>query len=351
MKNLQIRRRAKSLLLSLLILKLPLLIFSCRSDTNGIGVWDNLIFNADSLAAQHQFNGVILISSDSGEIYKKAFGFSDLDRKTQLKSSDQFVIGSISKQFTAVLVLREVESGRIDRFDSLGRYLPEIEREDVKSVTIHELLTHTHGIEAIDKPLIFKPGTQFQYSQLGYGLLSQILEVVTGESFESLSTELFEDFGLRNTYHPADKRLNDLVKGYEENQNGVLEFATNSLDNYVAAGAFISNVDDLRLWNELLYSGKLVSPEVLNLMKTRYATRIHPIFEEIEYGYGLLFKEGEENAQIGAFGYAPGFASSNYFYPQSGINLIVLENTARNLDDFKQTFIVHTELMKLVKQY
>lgn len=129
-----------------------------------------------------------------------------------------------------------------------------------------------------------------------------------------------------------------------------MEYVTNSLSNYAAAGSFISNAEDLNRWNILLYSGKLVKTQTMKLMETRYATRNHPIFDHIEYGYGLLFKERENKIEIGALGYAPGFVSACYHYPQTGINLIVLENTARDLDHFKETFKVHIALMKLVKE-
>lgn len=115
--------------------------------------------------------------------------------------------------------------------------------------------------------------------------------------------------------------------GYEENENKTLVFEINSLDlhNYVATGGFTSNVVDLKKWNQLFYSGPLVKVETLKLMSTRYTTRVHPIFEEIEFGYGLLFKEGEENLQIGVLRYTPGFVSINFFYPNSKINVIVLD--------------------------
>lgn len=84
-------------------------------------------------------------------------------------------------------------------------------------------------------------------------------------------------------------------------------------------------------------------------MKTRYATRKHPIFDNVEYGYGLLFKENEHNLQIGALGYAPGFVSASYYYPKSKLSVTILGNTATNLHDFKQTFKAHINIMKLVK--
>ncbi len=335
---------------SLIIITFYFLI-SCQ--TNGQKKQDDdsdLSLKIDSIISEQKFHGVILVSTDSIDIYSKAIGFSDLENKTKLDVNDQFVIGSISKQITAVLVLREYEKGNFELDDSIGKYLTQINQPWTKEVTIHHLLTHTHGIVDLNEPLEFEQGSQFNYSQLGFELLAQILEKVTEKSFEQLSTELFENYGLKNTFHPKNKKYGHLVKGYEENENGVLVFAENSLDNYVPAGSFISNAHDLKKWNENLYSGKLVTKETLKLMTTKYATRIHPIFETVEYGYGLLFKDGEQNVQVGALGYAPGFVSACYYYPQENLNLVILENTANNLDDFKQTFKIHTEIMELIKK-
>lgn len=311
----------------------------------------NLTSKIDSIIVHNGFNGVVLLTKDSTIIYSKTIGYSDLEKKTPMTLNDQFVIGSISKQITAVLVLREYEKGKIRLEDTINQYLTEINQPWAREVTIHHLLTHTHGIVNLLEPLEFKQGSQFHYSQLGYELLAQILQKITGQTFENLSTELFQKYGLTNTFHPNSKKYKNLVKGYVENENGTLVFATNSLYNYVPAGGFISNTIDLKKWNEKLHSGNLVKKETLELMSTNYATRIHPIFDTIAYGYGLLFKDGKQNIQIGALGYAPGFVSACYHYPQTNMNLIVLENTAKNLNDFNQTFKVHTELMNLIKKY
>ena len=292
---------------------------------------------------------MICLSIDSIPLYSKTVGYSDLESKTKIDFNDQFVIGSISKQITAVLILRAYEKGQIGLNDTIGKYLTDINQSWVKEVTIHQLLTHTHGITNLDAPLEFTPGTQFHYSQLGYELLAQILEKVTGERFKNLSTELFDQYGLKNTFHPENTAYKHLVKGYEENESGTLEITENSLYNYAAAGSFISNATDLSKWNQLLYSEKLVKKETLELMRTKYATRIHPIFETVAYGYGLLFNAGEQDIQIGALGYAPGFVSACYYYPQTNMNLVILQNTANDLDDFKKTFIVHTEIMELIR--
>lgn len=334
---------------SILIFNLFLLI-SCDNNQQKIqgDIW-RLTSKIDSIVSKYQFNGNILISNDTNILYSKTIGFSDIENQVIMNLDNQFVIGSISKQITAVLVLREYEKGKIGLNDTIDQYLNKVNQAWVKKVTIHHLLTHTHGIVNINSPLEFKPGSRFQYSQLGYDLLAQILETVSGKTFQKLSTELFKQCEMRSTFHPDNKAYRHLVKAYQENENGILELAENSLYNYAAAGSFISTVKDLTKWNQLLHSEKLVKKETLELMKTRYATRVHPIFETIEYGYGLLFKDGEENTKIGALGYAPGFVSSCYFYPKTNLNLVILENTAKSLDDFRRTFAVHTEIMDLIK--
>lgn len=304
----------------------------------------------DSIILHSDFNGVVVLAQDTTIIYSKAIGFSDMEKRKRLDLQDEFVIGSISKQITAVLVLQEIEKGTLDLEDNIETYLKEIKQTWSKEVTIHHLLAHTHGIQGLEEPLAFKVGTQFQYSQIGYGLLAQILESVTNKTFEELSMDLFKTYSLNNSYHPQRETSSHLVKGYVEQENGKLQYETNSLENFAAAGSFISNATDLIKWNYLLHSNQLLSPQSMEVMKTRYATREHPIFDTVEYGYGVLFKKGESNIQIGALGYAPGFVSASYYYPQSNLNLVVLENSVRHLPDFRKTFGVHIKLMEEVKR-
>ena len=146
----------------------------------------NLASKIDLIINESEFNGVILVANDSTDIYSKAIGYSDLERRIQIEIDDQFVIGSISKQITAVLVLREYEKGNLRIDDKIDKYIKEIDQTWSKKVTIHHLLTHTHGISNVEEPLKFKEGSQFKYSQLGYELLAQVLEEITGKTFEPL---------------------------------------------------------------------------------------------------------------------------------------------------------------------
>lgn len=330
------------------LLFLSLLLSGCISQKSNTENFP-LIASIDVLVDSTGFNGVILVSRDNKILFSKVKGFSSLEDSTLLTIDNQFVIGSISKQITAVLVMQAYEQGLLALDDKLSSYLPELNQPWAQEISIHQLLTHTHGIESLDQPLQFEPGSQFQYSQLGYHLLGRILERVHGRSFQQLASALFRKHKLDHTFHPDAAAAYTLVKGYEQEGNGPFRYQTQSLQNYAAAGSFISNAADLNRWNQLLHARKLVNAESLRLMKTAYATRVHPIYGTVEYGYGLLFQKGEEDLQLGTLGYAPGFVSASYYYPQTGFSLVVLENTARHLWELDKTFGVHTRLMELVK--
>ena len=322
---------------------------------NGNKSTENLLNSKiDSLLTEstpHLFNGIVLVESEGEASYLKLQGFSDFENKTKLKLGNQFVIGSISKQITAALILLEWERGNLKLEATIGEYLPAITPTWKDSVTVHHLLAHTHGIVTRDGFLAFKPGEQFQYSQLGYQLLAEILEVMKGESFEQLSEAFFKQHGLSNTTHPKTKNYPSLVKGYSENENQKIEFEPNSFGNYVPAGGFVSTVEDLAKWNTLLYENQLLKEGTLALMSQKHATRQHPIWGTLDYGYGLTFKANENKILIGALGFAPGFVSSCFYLPKSKTSVVILENVAQNLHDFNEVFFFHLQILDLVKAH
>lgn len=297
------------------------------------------------------FSGIILIAKDGVQEYLHIQGYSDIENEIELDQKNQFVIGSISKQITAVLILKELEKKTLSLDSPIGQYLPDIQQSWSDSVTVHHLLTHTHGIVAKSRPLAFPLGSQFQYSQLGYQLLAEILENINHTTFVDLSSNLFELYGLNNTFHPKRESHHKLAKCYNQNPDGSLKLETASFENYVAAGSFISTAPDLVKWNQLLYSDSLLQDSTFAIMSQYQSTRQHPIFGEIDYGYGLTFKKGESNLQIGALGFAPGFVSSNFYYPESKRTVVILENVVYGLPDFKVIFDDHVTILESLREY
>lgn len=298
------------------------------------------------------FNGIIMVARNGETQYSAKKGYSDLDKKTALKQDDRFVIGSVSKQITAVLVLQEYEKGRLNLHDPVKKYLPWLKAGWADTVTIHQLLTHTHGITAHDKPPEFKPGSRFMYSQTGYKMLGEIVEQTSGKSFAVLSGELFKKCSMKNTFHPDAVKDKKLVKAYSTKPQGKPEFEKHSLENYVAAGAFISTAPDLLLWNELLFGQKLLSESTYKLMTTRQenATRDHPIFGLTHYGYGITISEDGGIVQLGQTGFTPGFVSMSYYYPATKTSMVVLSNIDRDTEDFKNTFYYHIQMLKFIRE-
>ena len=117
-------------------------------------------------------------------LYQRAFGLSKSKNSELLKPNDKFVLLSNSKQITAVLVLREVDKGKIDLQKNLRVYLPNFPQKWADSVNIHQLLNHTSGIVSLEKPLATKPGSTFKYTDLNYIILGKIVEFVTNNSYE-----------------------------------------------------------------------------------------------------------------------------------------------------------------------
>lgn len=333
-------------ILFLLILKTTIVTFGQQN------IIDKQVDSLISTKTNKPFNGAILISQKGQTKYSRIFGYSDIDKKELLKLNSQFVIGSISKQFTAVLVLREFDKGNVDLFTPIQKYLPELIQSWADTVTIHHLLTHMHGITQLDKPTTSKVGTKYSYSQIGYDLLSKIVERTSRKSFEELSKSLFEECGMKNTFHPNIKGYNNFAKGYTENENGKIEFEKETFqNNFAAAGSFISTVKDLDIWNKNFYSGKLLKRKTMKKMETKQngAVRDHPIFGITEYGYGITIDTKDNILQLGQTGFAPGFVSMNFYFPKTKTSVIVLENVAYETGDLKKTFYYHTEILKIIR--
>jgi D-alanyl-D-alanine carboxypeptidase len=309
-------------------------------------------FGIDSVLAQDTadaFNGVILISRDGQTVFTRSSGYADLESNTPMKFDDQFVIGSLSKQITAVIILREYERGHLNLQDPIGKYLPEFTRVWKDSITIHHLLTHTHGITNLNSRRAFEPGTQFAYSNFGYKLLGDIAERASGKSLGELATELFTSCGMHNSTFRGLPGAYP-VKSYSERLHDSLVVQDVSKKFTIAAGGFISTAEDLVKWNNCLHGGKILADSTYRLMIGKYITRKHRVFGDLDYGYGISTSKGDSLTEISHSGYAEGFVSINYYFPESRTSLIVLENIARG-PGFDEVYGHHLQILRTVRKH
>ncbi len=296
------------------------------------------------------FNGVAMISQNGKTLYQKAVGLAKSKNSEKLNPGSKFVLLSNSKQITAVLVLREVDKGKIDLQKNIRTYLPNYQQKWADSVNIHQLLNHTSGIVNLEKPLATKPGSTFKYTDLNYILLGKIVEAVTKNTYESVVNELFSVCGMRNSGYPNGAIQNALVNGFHF--SGKREEVSKYIipkDRIPAAG-LVSTVSDLVIWNEKIHNGKLLKPESYQKMISYDILAQHNVFGEkaIGYGYGIRINDQSEITEFGHTGIVPeqGFTSVNLYYPKTKTSIIVLENQC--FDDFSISYYFEAEVRKIV---
>lgn len=286
---------------------------------------DSIITATDPI----KFNGVVLVSQNGKTTYLKSKGFKDPKNKVPLKSDDQFEVMSNSKQITAVLILQEADKGNLDLQTPIRKYLPSLTQTWADTVTIHQLLNHTHGIVDTEKALIYKPGDHFKYGNLSYILLGKILENITHKSFSELANALFKKLKMGKTLCYNLQNNQSLVPGYININNNLQKVEKSFLNNdVISAAGIISTVTDLAKWDQALYKGKLLSPKYQQLMMTASTTAQHNAFGKKDMGFGYSVRIIKEQGldYYGITGLGDGFTCLNVYFPSTDISLIILEN-------------------------
>lgn len=236
-----------------------------------------------------RFNGSILVSKNGKIIFRKGYGYKDSQSKIQNTPNTIFQVGSMTKQFTATVVLKLAEQQKLSLDDKISKYFPNLKRGD--EITIKNLLTHTSGLSEIfrdtsflkenkqkpiskekllsffmDKPLYFNPGTQYAYCNSGYVLLGLIIEKVSGKSYEHMVREfILEPLKMTHSgFDFADLKSTQKALGYirfssVENKSSM---PWDSTFTY-SAGSLYSTANDLYLWHKGLLNNKVLTKESL----------------------------------------------------------------------------------------
>lgn len=320
---------------------ITLLLFSCNSIAQQKDNYSAKIDSLINLTNPRPFNGAILITK-KGEIeFSKAYGFANFNTKVPLKKENQFEIMSNTKQITAVLILKEVEKGNVNLQSPIKKYLPSLTKSWADSVTVHQLLNHTHGIIDIEKPLAFKPGSDFKYGNLSNILLGKIIENVSHKSYKELAESLFKSLKMKNTFCYSKNDRRNLVYGHINSDNVFKVVDSSFINNEnLPADGVTTTAKDLAIWNSNLHNGKILKPKTYKLMTTSSVLSQHDVFgkEKMGYGYGIRIAENFGTKYYGHTGLGDGFASMNIYIPKSDISIIVLENQMNENGDLYYYF-------------
>jgi CubicO group peptidase (beta-lactamase class C family) len=301
----------------------------------------------------NMFDGAVLVAKNGKIIYKDAFGFANREWNIPNKTDTKFMIGSVSKPLTAVLVLLQVQKGLIDLDKPLDYYLPEFKNKPAANVTIKQLLSHTSGIPNydilkdffpkisrqnfsreeylkifIDSSLVFKPGTQYAYSSWGYFTLGYLMERITKKSYSQLmSDDIFKKLKMNNSgsyFHT--QIVANRATGYDYSFGSFTSADFRDQSNTMGTGDIYSTVEDLFKFHIALSENVLLNKELTNAMFT-------PGIGLAQYGYGWFnkqFKYTKTDSVASNFhlGMTDGFISFIRRVPSTNSLVVILSNSS-----------------------
>src|SRR6187402_443389 len=311
--------------------------------------------------AQKDFSGVVLIVENGKAVYQKAFGYREFADQIPLQTSDIFELASVSKQFTAMIIMMLKEKGLLNYDDSVSKYL----QIPYKGMTIRNLLTHTSGlpdyqdimdkywdkskvagnsdcIEYLNKyapPKHFEPGEKYEYSNTGYLLLGSIAEKASGKDFIELCRKwIFRKLKMKSTNIRTleeKKATKDFAIGhiYVDERNKWVRADSFPSSNYAiwlgnrkGPGRISSTAADLLKWDKALYTEKLIKQSTLQEAFTPMKLNDGSLSN---YGFGWEIRNAPSFGKIVQHnGDNPGYKTQIIRYIDKRKTIIVLNNNA-----------------------
>jgi D-alanyl-D-alanine carboxypeptidase len=287
----------------------------------------------------------VALAKNGMTLYVKGYGVSDLTTQEATQPGVIFEIGSITKQFTAALIMKLQELGKLHVDDSIALYLPQYNFP--AAVTLRMMLTHTSGLAdftnfpqlgdwvkhgvaeatvltAVSQAsLQFQPGTRYSYSNSNFFALGAIIENLTGQSYvANVQQYIFQPLGLTSTFYSLPP-AGQAATGYTNNGAGLVPAILWDRSAAFAAGALSSNVYDLVAWDNALIHGKVVSAASFKAMTTSNGFQTP---EGGSYGFGLALWTFGNRAIIWHDGQIGGYTAETAVFLDSGFAVVVLTN-------------------------
>ncbi|MGG9961680.1 serine hydrolase domain-containing protein [Ferruginibacter sp. SUN106] len=241
------------------------------------------------------FSGSVLVADKGKIIYQQYVGLADRQNNLPVTAHSKFKICSITKTFTAVIILQLMEEGKIDLNKTIGTYFPGYTGEARDKVTIHHLLTYSSGIENVDQSseamyamqmpvdtiirkycsgkLVTEPGKKMDYKNAEYIILGKIIEKITGKPYAVVLQErILQPLKMTNSGLLHNK---DIVPGLADTYlvDSTGKFYNDDpywIENFYSSGAMYSTTKDLLKFDQALFNNKLLKQGTMKLMTTSY---------------------------------------------------------------------------------
>jgi D-alanyl-D-alanine carboxypeptidase len=313
-----------------------------------------------ALSANQRAMGSVSVSRGGRVIYSKAFGFAKLAGAPQRANTlTQYRIGSISKMFTAVMIMQLVEEHKLKLITPLSQFFPQV--PNAAKITIDELLSHrsgihnftddadynTYSLHPVSKAGMlskitryrpdFNPGQKSYYSNTNYLLLGYIIEQLTGKPYSTeLQLRICNKIGLQHTHCGTDKPQANEALSYNFNGYKWMEVPRTELSVTGGAGAVVSTPTDMAAFISALFRGKLINQVSVGVMCTVTG----------KLGRGMVQIPVADQTAYGHFGMVDGFKNTLLYLPQSDVALAACFNSANTNDNA----VVNQTLMVILSQ-
>ncbi len=286
--------------------------------------------------------GVIAVQREHGTPLIRSYGLASVELGAPHKAEGIFLIGSISKQFTAAAILLLEEEGKLNTSDLVRLYIPDFKPE--ASITVEHLLTHTSGIADVFSLKRFRetggqggsfadvvrdlsgmqlshdPGSAYAYSNGGYAVLAEIIERISGTAYgEFLQDRIFRPLGMSSTAHDiAVAAIANRVPGYDPwGIRKLVQVVPPSVSYTTGSGSLWSSAADLLTWNSALHGGQFLTHE-------SYAKLTHDYGYAYGFGVSIFTRFGRD--VIGHDGRISGYASDVARYLDDQTTVVILSN-------------------------
>jgi CubicO group peptidase (beta-lactamase class C family) len=289
--------------------------------------------------------GVIM----NGKLVKmNGYGMANMEYRVPADENTVYKLASISKHMVAVAIMKLNEEGKLKLTDKLNQYFKDAP-ESWNNITVRHLLNHTSGLPrespgfrfnvaqpdsvlirlAYTVPLTFSTGTNWEYCNLGYFILADIIRLVSGIPFaQYMEKEIFSKFELNSTRTTSVYDVNPhKAEGYIPKGKDSLDKAETQIA-LRPSGAFVSTVTDMMKWETLIQQEKVISGQSWQRMwsDTVMSTRKTPVGSAVYYGYGLQVADYNRKKLVFHGGSLPGFRTVYLRFPEEKTAILILAN-------------------------
>jgi CubicO group peptidase (beta-lactamase class C family) len=303
-------------------------------------------------AAGLGFSGAVLVAKDGNILLRKGYGWADVKRRIPIGADTIFDIGSGVKAFTATAIMQLEEQGKLNTSDLMSKYIRNVP-SDKKDITIHQLLTHTSGLDfdyfydqatpaereimrdrenyinsVLGHPLAFKPGEGRTYSNTGFSLLAVIIENVSGEPYEQYVREhLFKPAGMMETGYYIPRNLSRIARGYNDGDTDYgYPWETQwdkkgALWDLMGNGGMLTTLDDVYKWMVAIKGDKIVSQKSKEKMFQVYYPK-----SDQGYGWNVWQTQGRPYVYRSGDAVPQAWNAEFRWYKDDGLIAVVLAN-------------------------